>query len=240
MRIYTDAPSLSSHYTFPAAFLIHLIFKYKLPLVKPYCDQPANFGCCFWAIPSTAGCCYNTLHYDMILHAALQWRKNIPPVIQNLFSKRNLVLRQNINSQKRTDTSSSQVRYELSIGIGIHMLKIRRSHDRLFFNMGIPIPLSIVRNFAENWPCYNSIPLNPEHIPSSVCDTRTLRALRELAVALNDLLHIVLGAHEDRDALVDLLRLEIQDGLSARGRQATSLLNDEGHGVALVQQTQLK
>lgn len=51
--------------------------------------------------------------------------------------------------------------------------------------------------------------------------------------------HVFWGAHRHGSPLVDALGLDVQDGLVAGGGHAARLLNDVGHGVALVQQAQL-
>lgn len=53
-------------------------------------------------------------------------------------------------------------------------------------------------------------------------------------------LHVVGGAHGHGRPLVDALRLDVQDVLVARGGHAARLLDDVSHGVALVQQPQLR
>ena len=59
-------------------------------------------------------------------------------------------------------------------------------------------------------------------------------------MASDDVLDVVLGAQEDGRALVDRLGRDVEDGHGARGGQPARLLNDVRHGVALVQQPQLK
>mmetsp|Transcript_5490 Transcript_5490/g.21653 ORF Transcript_5490/g.21653 Transcript_5490/m.21653 type:complete len:407 (+) Transcript_5490:72-1292(+) len=51
--------------------------------------------------------------------------------------------------------------------------------------------------------------------------------------------HLLLGAREERHALVHLLGHDLQHAALAVRARATSLLSDEGHGRALVQQPQL-
>lgn len=53
-------------------------------------------------------------------------------------------------------------------------------------------------------------------------------------------LHVVGGAHGHGRPLVDALRLDVQDVLVAGGGHAARLLDDVSHGVALVQQPQLR
>lgn len=52
--------------------------------------------------------------------------------------------------------------------------------------------------------------------------------------------HVLRGAHSHRSQLMDALWLDVQDVLVARGGHAARLLHDEGHGVAFVQQSQLR
>lgn len=53
------------------------------------------------------------------------------------------------------------------------------------------------------------------------------------------LVDVVRGADHKGHPLVEPLRLDVQHPLSAGGGEAPGLLNDEGDGVALVQQPQL-
>lgn len=53
-------------------------------------------------------------------------------------------------------------------------------------------------------------------------------------------LHVVGGAHGHGHPLVDAIRLDVQDVLVARGGHAARLLDDVSHGVALIQQPQLR
>lgn len=52
--------------------------------------------------------------------------------------------------------------------------------------------------------------------------------------------HVLGGAQSHRSPLMDALWLDVQDVLVARGGHAARLLHDEGHGVAFVQQSQLR
>lgn len=54
------------------------------------------------------------------------------------------------------------------------------------------------------------------------------------------LLHVVGGPQGHRRPLVDADWLDVQDSLVSCGGHATGLLDDVGHGVALVQQSQLE
>lgn len=53
------------------------------------------------------------------------------------------------------------------------------------------------------------------------------------------LIDVIRGANHKGHALVEPLRLDVQHPLSAGGGEAPRLLDDEGYGVALVQQPQL-
>lgn len=53
------------------------------------------------------------------------------------------------------------------------------------------------------------------------------------------LVDVVCGADHEGHPLVQRLRLDVQDPLGAGGGQASRLLDEEGDGVALVQQAQL-
>lgn len=71
---------------------------------------------------------------------------------------------------------------------------------------------------------------------------RRFAAASLLGVFLTDgdvLQHIFRGAQRHGSPLVDAFGLDVQDGLVAGGGHAASLLNDEGHGVSLIQQAQL-
>src|SRR6478736_10110627 len=52
-------------------------------------------------------------------------------------------------------------------------------------------------------------------------------------------IHLVLRAEEHRNALVEALRLDVEDALVAVRRGAARLLDDERHRVCLVHQAQL-
>lgn len=54
------------------------------------------------------------------------------------------------------------------------------------------------------------------------------------------LLDIIRGAHHHRNPLMDVLRLDVQDVGGPCGGHSSGLLHDEGHGVALVEQSELK
>lgn len=54
------------------------------------------------------------------------------------------------------------------------------------------------------------------------------------------LLHVIWGPQNKGDSLVNGLRLHVQHRLGTCGRQAPRLLNDEGHGIALVQEPELQ
>lgn len=51
--------------------------------------------------------------------------------------------------------------------------------------------------------------------------------------------HVLSRAHGHRGPLVDVVRLDVQDVLPAGGGHTTCLLDDVGHRVAFVQQSQL-
>lgn len=54
------------------------------------------------------------------------------------------------------------------------------------------------------------------------------------------LLDIIRGAHHHRCPLMDVLGLDVQDVGGPCGGHSSGLLHDEGHGVALVEQSELK
>ena len=54
------------------------------------------------------------------------------------------------------------------------------------------------------------------------------------------LVDVVRGTQNHRDPLVDVVGLDVQHTHAARGSEASSLLHDECHGVALIQQPQLQ
>lgn len=54
------------------------------------------------------------------------------------------------------------------------------------------------------------------------------------------LLDVIRGAHHHRNPLMDVLRLDVQDVGGPCGGHSSGLLHDEGHGVALVEQSELK
>lgn len=54
------------------------------------------------------------------------------------------------------------------------------------------------------------------------------------------LLHVVRGSQDHGNSLVDGGGLDVQDVHGSCGGHASCLLHDEGHGVAFVQQPQLK
>lgn len=55
-----------------------------------------------------------------------------------------------------------------------------------------------------------------------------------------ELVDVVRGAHHEGHPLVEPFGLDVQDSLRAGGGDAPRLLDDEGYGVALVQQPQLR
>lgn len=54
------------------------------------------------------------------------------------------------------------------------------------------------------------------------------------------LLDIIRGTQHDRSPLVDGFWVDVQHVLGSCGGHSSSLLHDEGHGVALIKQPQLK
>lgn len=54
------------------------------------------------------------------------------------------------------------------------------------------------------------------------------------------LLDIIRGAHHHRYPLMDVLGLDVQDVGGPCGGHSSSLLHDEGHGVALIEKSELK
>lgn len=81
----------------------------------------------------------------------------------------------------------------------------------------------------------------PRQAAAAVVERRFATALL-LGVFPTDgdvLQHVFWRAQRHGSPLVDALGLDVQDGLVAGGGHAARLLNDEGHGVALVQQAQL-
>src|SRR5512144_2351905 len=74
--------------------------------------------------------------------------------------------------------------------------------------------------------------------PTAATTRSPTRWASGLAVVGGDALDFVLRAEHHRDALVQLLRLDVEDsGLAVRGL-AARLLDDEGHRVRLVHQAQ--
>lgn len=53
------------------------------------------------------------------------------------------------------------------------------------------------------------------------------------------LLNIIWGSQDHRLPLMDALRLDVQDVHGPCGGHSTSLLYDEGHGVTLIQESEL-
>lgn len=54
------------------------------------------------------------------------------------------------------------------------------------------------------------------------------------------LLHIIRGTQHHRFPLMDALRLDVQNVCGPCGGHSSSLLHDEGHGVAFIKQSELK
>lgn len=54
------------------------------------------------------------------------------------------------------------------------------------------------------------------------------------------LLDIIRGTHHHRNPLMEALGLDVQDVGGPCGGHPSGLLHDEGHGVALIQQSELK
>ncbi len=54
------------------------------------------------------------------------------------------------------------------------------------------------------------------------------------------LLDIIRGTHNHRYLLMEALRLDVQDVGGPCGGHPSGLLHDEGHGVALIEQSELK
>lgn len=54
------------------------------------------------------------------------------------------------------------------------------------------------------------------------------------------LLHVIGRSQDDGDSLVDAGGLDVQDVHGSRGGHASCLLHDVGHGVAFIQQSQLR
>lgn len=54
------------------------------------------------------------------------------------------------------------------------------------------------------------------------------------------LLNIIRGSQDHRDPLMDALGLDVQHIHASCGGHSSSLLSDEGHGVALIQESELQ
>lgn len=67
--------------------------------------------------------------------------------------------------------------------------------------------------------------------------------MRQVSLVLLDksqiFIDVIRGADHKRHPLMERFWLDVQYPLSARGGQASCLLNDESDGVALIQQPQL-
>ena len=61
-----------------------------------------------------------------------------------------------------------------------------------------------------------------------------------LLETLNQLVDVIARSQEDGRALVNVVGLDVEDGTATVGGDASCLFDDEGHGVAFVQQPQLK
>jgi len=60
-----------------------------------------------------------------------------------------------------------------------------------------------------------------------------------IGVGIDNFLDVVLGSHNDRDPLVDVVRYDVHDTLCSGGGKTSRLFHDEGHGGSLVQQSKL-
>merc|ERR1712183_474896 len=58
-------------------------------------------------------------------------------------------------------------------------------------------------------------------------------------IRINDFLNIIRTTHNDRNTLMNNLRLYLHDPLPSGRTQTTRLLHDKTHGSSLVQQTKL-
>ena len=60
-----------------------------------------------------------------------------------------------------------------------------------------------------------------------------------ISVGFDNLFNVILGSHDDRDTLMDIVRCNAHDTFLSSGGNTSSLFHDEGHRGSLVQQSKL-